>query len=115
VRFVDVTDARKRSAAEFEKTIALRISNKTDGSARNGPDRTLNAPEFWGRTDEPRLCGAWTHAPDLSAKQHFLVSARTPLPLWLKGTIDYADNAEYFIWAKEASMSHPPGLSRARP
>jgi hypothetical protein len=53
--------------------------------------------------------------PGPSAKQHFLVSARNPLPLWLKGTIDYADNAEYFIWAKEASMSHPPGLSRARP
>jgi hypothetical protein len=114
VRFVDVTDARKRSAAESEKTIALRISNKTDGSARNGPDRTLNAPEFgpYGRTKVMRGVDA---RPGPSAKQHFLVSARTPLPLWLKGTIDYADNAEYFIWAKEASMSHPPGLSRARP
>ena len=68
-----------------------------------------------GRTDEPGLCGASTHAPDLSAKQHFLVSARTSLLRRVKGAIDYADNAEYFIWAKEASMSHPLGLSRARP
>jgi hypothetical protein len=45
-----------------------------------------------------------------------IAKGRTPLLRRVKVAIDYADNAEYLMWADEASVSrHPLGLTPARP